>query len=79
MSKKPLLDDTSFLFLAAATMISAVFVCGLYLYSGSVLPSTQGASDSETRSLWIQWGLIVAMPVIPALWWLISRFTRSRN
>ena len=60
------------LVLCPLSAICAMILCGAFLYSGSLLPSTHGVSPVEARSIWIQWGVIVAIPAFTILWLVIG-------
>ena len=53
--------------LSLATPVCLLVLVGLYVYSGSFLPSTVGMSGIEALSIWVGWGLLVAIPPLTIL------------
>ena len=66
----------------ALTAVSAfcLFVpVGVWLYAGSPLPQTQGATAAEARELWIEWSAIIAVPIVTTVLWIFRLTDRSAN
>jgi hypothetical protein len=78
--KKPLLDHPAFVILASLSAICVLSFWLLYAYSGgSVLPATQGATESETLKIWGIWSVLVAIPIATLAWsFAIGRGTNPK-
>ena len=55
---------------------SALFLVGLYRYSGSIFPNTEGTGAAETLAMWILWGAFVLPPVAALIWRAIRTAAR---
>ncbi len=53
-----------------------LFLWGLYIYAGSLTPSTQMTSESEALAIWGMWIVLVAIPVV-TLAWLVRYWMRD--
>ena len=74
----PLLDNTTFLFLAAGSMFSGLFFVGAYLYAGTVIPSTRYETETAAIVIWTVWTVLVVIPIITVMWLLVFRKRRQR-
>ena len=73
-----MLKHPIFWILSALSVVCGLILWGTTVYSGSILPSTQGASPDERRSIWVLWSVIVAIPSITVLWLLVGLIIRRR-
>jgi len=53
-----------------------LFLWGLYIYAGSLTPTTRVASESEALTIWGIWIALTAIPVV-TLVWLIRYWRRN--
>jgi hypothetical protein len=63
-------------FFVVAVAVSALCVLvlvGVFLYSGTFLPSTEGASSREAWLLWLEWTGIAAFPLLTGAWAILHR------
>ena len=67
-----------FVALFGLSCFCVLVLVGLYAYSGSLLPSTEGASQSEALEIWLLWIAVAGVPVTALLWWLGDRLRRRR-
>ena len=74
-----MIKNPIFFLFCGLSFLCGIILWGVYAYSGSVLPSTQGASPAEARSLWIEWGIMVAIPAITILWLFVGLIARHRR
>jgi len=64
--------------LIALSVLCLLILAGLWRYSGSILPSIDGASNGETLVIWLIWAILTGVPVATGLFWLlIARQTRK--
>ena len=66
-----------FAMLCVLSILCVTFLGLLYLYSGSIFPSTQAATAGEARWIWFEWALIPAVPVGTACWCLLKLGARK--
>ena len=45
---------------------------GIMAYSGSVVPSTQGASTNAAIVIWLFWAALVAVPTVTLCLWMVT-------
>jgi heme/copper-type cytochrome/quinol oxidase subunit 2 len=74
-----MIKNPVFLIFCGLSVICGMILWGGSVYSGSVLPSTQGAPPAEARSIWIHWGFIVAIPAMTIIWLLVGLITDRRR
>jgi hypothetical protein len=68
---RPSLENLLFPMSVISALCLFVLV-GLFFYSGSLLPATQGADQSDTTQIWIIWGLLVGFPLATSGLWIIK-------
>jgi hypothetical protein len=49
-----------------------VVLVGVWAYSGSMLPSTEGALSNEVVTIWLFWAALVAVPVLTLCLWVVA-------
>ena len=64
--------------LTAFSLFCAMTLVGLFLYSGTILPATQGAGQTERLLILLLWSLLIGLPLLTAVLWIL-RLTRKRN
>ena len=68
--RNPRSDNTMMLILTAISVLCLVTLVGLYVYSGSVFPSTQQSGEIASLIMWASWVLMAGTPVVTGLLWL---------
>ena len=53
--------------LGGLSSVCVLILLGLYLYSGTFLPSTEGAGRAEAAGLWLTWTVLVLVPIATLL------------
>ena len=61
------------------SVVCILILVGGYFYSGSVVPSTSGASPEEARSIWTHWMVIVAIPSVTLALWVLRLATGKKQ
>ena len=64
--------------LTAVSLFCLMVLTGLYLYSGSLLPATNGAGALERASIWLLWIALIGLPLLMGVLWAM-RLMQSRN
>ncbi len=77
-NKKPLLDHTAFPFLLTGSLFSLAVLWMLERYIGTLLPSTQRATQTEAIVIWGIWIVLVAIPIATFIW-LVRYWMRNRR
>ena len=67
---RPQDSNGAMLLLTTVSIICTVILYGIYLYAGSVFPSTTNAENVETVLLWSFWSILVLTPVVTTFLWL---------
>lgn len=68
-----------FFALFALSVFCGLILIGGYFYSGSLLPSTQGAESAEATGIWIGWSIVAGIPATTFIWWMIWFWNRGRR
>jgi hypothetical protein len=45
---------------------------GSWAYSGSLLPSTKGASASAAMAIWLFWAVLISIPAVTLCLWMLA-------
>ena len=57
--------------LTAISLFCLTVLLGLYLYSGSVLPSTQQTNGMSLFVKWSLWAIVAGTPIFTGVLWLL--------
>ena len=57
--------------LTASSLFCLIVLVGGYLYSGSVLPSTQQTYRADLLVKWLLWTVVVGTPAFTGVLWLL--------
>jgi hypothetical protein len=72
-------NNTLMLNLTAFSLVALLFLVGLFLYSGSILPGTQGASSGEAALMWSVTALAIGLPIITGVLWILRWTSKAHN